>query len=353
MRVAILIRRFSTRGGNERQAVELARQLVRRDHDVEVYCHKADDTADGIVDPAAVKILGGIRFDPTAAMLSYAWATRRLVHRLRAEDVVTIGFGHSVVQDVYRLGGGTHAEFLALTAQHPKARGGPVLDRVALRLERARMKPSNTRHFVAVSQRTKAELVRHYAVDESRIHVIENGTNLERFHPDGDDLRAEWGIDGPIALFVGQDPFRKGLDVAIEAAHRAKLTLVYVGPERPEGVFRAGELRDIERAYRAADVLVAPSRYDPFGGVVLEAAACGLPAVATRRIGATERFFGTALDDLLVEDPEDVDGIATRLERAVADPSLGALARRTVERATLEAWGDAMIHVLDAARSDR
>ena len=45
MQVAILIRKWSLRGGNERAAVELADQLVLKGHEVFVVCQKVDDTA--------------------------------------------------------------------------------------------------------------------------------------------------------------------------------------------------------------------------------------------------------------------------------------------------------------------
>ncbi len=353
MRIALLIRRFSVRGGNERQAFELARYLHRAGHAVSVYCHKADETAADALPAEHVHVLPGVRFDPTAAMLSYAWSARRLVHRLRREGRVdrVIGFGPSVEQDVYRLGGGTHAEFLAATKDHPGARGGPVLDRVALRLERARLRPASSPHLVAPSHRVADELVRHYDVARERIHVVWNGTDLERFAP-GTREDLGWRDDRPLALFVGQDPHRKGFDTAVEATRRAGARLVYVGraaapAQLPEHVLWAGERRDMERVYRAADVLIAPSRYDPFGGVVLEAAACGRASVATRRIGATERFAGTPLDALCVDDPEDVDRITDALTRALADhEALGAAAREAVADASIEAWGEAMLRVL-------
>ncbi|MEQ9498338.1 MAG: glycosyltransferase family 4 protein [Deltaproteobacteria bacterium] len=358
MRVAILIRRFSTRGGNERQAFELARHLCGAGHDVHVYCHKADETA--VLPDANVHVLPGIRFDPTAAMLSYAWSTRRLVRRLRREDRIdrVIGFGQSVEQDVYRLGGGTHAQFLVATKDHPGARGGPVLDRVALRLERIRLRPDRSPHLVAPSHRVADELVRHYGVATDRIHVVWNGTDLERFQPGpAEDLG--WRDDRPLALFVGQDPHRKGFDIAAEATRRLGARLVYVGRgdrpgSLPDHVLWAGERRDMERVYRSADVLIAPSRYDPFGGVVLEAAACGRASVATRRIGATERFADSPLDALLVEDPEDIDGVTKALESALGDhAALGAAARDAVADASIQAWGERMVEVLSLPIPER
>jgi UDP-glucose:(heptosyl)LPS alpha-1,3-glucosyltransferase len=360
MRVAIFIRKWSVRGGNERAAVELASELERRGHVVTIVCQKVDPTAP----PAQIERTGGPAFDPTLGMLSFAWAARRRLRRLRARGAidVAIGFNHTTEQDVYRLGGGTHAELLSLAEKTPRLRAGPIVDRAALLLERARLEPGRYRHLVAPSARVKEELQRHYAIEPDRIEVIWNGVDLARFSPSAarpeerKSLRNVWGVGEreTAALFVGQDLFRKGFDLASEAARRIGARLVYVGKaDRPRDLDRSivwsGETREIEKAYRAADVLLAPSRYDPFGGVVLEALASGLPAVASRRIGATERAYGTPLEALFVEDPEDVDALANRLAIAV-DPARRAefeeAASRVTREATLEAWGGEMERVL-------
>ena len=49
-----------------------------------------------------------------------------------------------------------------------------------------------------------------------------------------------------------------------------------------------GRRNDLPALYRAADVLVLPTRHDPCSLVLLEALACGLPAISTRQNGATE-----------------------------------------------------------------
>lgn len=367
LRVAILSRRWSVRAGNERVAVELGRQMHRRGHDVRVYCHKDDGSAppDALGgDPARVVHLPGVGFDPTLALLSYAWVTRRLVAELRAARAVdvVIGFGHSVVHDVYRLGGGTQAEFLALAQDHAEARGGPVLDRVALAVERRRFAPQASPLLVAPSERVAEELERHYQVARARIRVVHNGIDLARFSPtparpeERREVRARWGLpeDRPVALFVGQDPARKGFDAAARAAHALGVPLVYVGRAPrprvlPPGIVWDGERSDVEACYRAADVLFAPSRYDPFGGAVLEALAAGCLPVATRRIGATEYTRGTPLDALLVDEPDDVEGLVAGARRALdpaARPALLAEALRTTRDASRERWGDRMEAVL-------
>lgn len=371
LRVALLSRRWSVRAGNERMAVELARYLDRRGHQVDVYANRVDETVSDVLPEERIRHVAGIGFDPTAAMLSYAWATRRLVKRLRArgETDVVIGFGHSVVHDVYRLGGGTQAEFLEVSREQPEARGGPILDRVALKLEQIRFQPQSSPLLIAPSERVKQELERHYQVDPARISVIWNGIDLERFSPrrahDGErqETRKRWGVgdDETVLLFVGQDPERKGIGVAIEVARRLKHRLVYVGrapkPKTlPQHVIWDGERRDVEACYRSADLMIAPSRYDPFGGAVLEAAACGLPSVATARIGSTERMRGSKLDRLRIESPDDVAAFTDAAEWALAPERRGELreeARIVTRGATREAWGEQVEAVLFRARDLR
>jgi len=192
--------------------------------------------------------------------------------------------------------------------------------------------------------------------------VIVNGTDLSRFSPgDRTEARRRWGVadDAKVALFVGHNPYLKGLDLAQRAVERLGLTLVYAGraprpASLPPYLVWDGERSDMEKLYRAADLLLAPARFDTFGGVVLEAYASGLPAVATDLIGATDLARGTPLEALLVRDPEDVDSLVTAIERALSDPSLGAIARRAAAGATLERWGAAMTAcIAEVARGKR
>jgi len=360
LRVAILSRKWTTRAGNERQAVELARHLLREGHAVRVLAQKSDGTAD---DVAQAERLFGIGFAPTPAMVTWVYAAKRAVARMRARNEidVVVGFNQTIVQDVFRLGGGTHAAFLEATRDHPDARGGPVLDRIALAFERQRLEA--TPILIAPCRRVSEELVRHYAIDPSRIRVIINGTDLSRFSPHGDraETRRRWGVadEAKVALFVGHNPYLKGLDLAQRAVERLGITLVYVGrapkpASLPPYLVWDGERGDMEKLYRAADLLIAPARFDTFGGVVLEAYASGLPAVASDLIGATDLARGTPLEELLVRDPEEVDRLVSAVERALADPSLQTIARKAAEGASIQRWGEAMTAcIAEVARGTR
>ena len=165
-------------------------------------------------------------------------------------------------------------------------------------------------------------------------------------------------------LFVGRIQPLKGLEVAIRAL--AELVdrcpdafLVAVGgPSGPSGqaeVERMHELvADLRLAdrvrwvppqphellstfYRAADVVVVPSRSESFGLVALEAAACGIPVVASSVGGLT-----TLVDDgrtgFLVEGRDPAD-FAAALGEILTDPVLAAdLGRRAAIRAREYTW---------------
>src|SRR5207253_416613 len=76
----------------------------------------------------------------------------------------------------------------------------------------------------------------------------------------------------------------------------------------------AGFVPDVRDALFAADLLVHPTFYDPCSLVVLEALACGLPAVTSAHNGAAE-LLDPSCEDLVVRDPHDHDELARAVAR--------------------------------------
>jgi glycosyltransferase involved in cell wall biosynthesis len=77
----------------------------------------------------------------------------------------------------------------------------------------------------------------------------------------------------------------------------------------------------IERYYGAADALVLPTPYDAFGMVITEAMACGVPPITTRLAGASE-LLTDGVHGLLVDSPNDVQGIAVAMNVLAGDHDL-------------------------------
>lgn len=153
-------------------------------------------------------------------------------------------------------------------------------------------------------------LVERLRVPARKVRLLGNGIDLTRFDPDAavpgarDALRAEWGVaPGEVVVgTVGRLVREKGLVELLEAAHLLRergtaVRLVVVGPadtdkadafdaaavERAtaEGVVFTGARTDMPECYAAFDVFVTASWREGFPRSAMEAAAMGLPTVAT------------------------------------------------------------------------
>jgi glycosyltransferase involved in cell wall biosynthesis len=161
----------------------------------------------------------------------------------------------------------------------------------------------------------------------------------ERRRPDRAVLRRELGAgEAPVILFVARLIGVKRCDLLLEAAKRLRsrgsafnVWIAGDGPEREalERQAREAGLHDVRflgnvdsaelpAIYAAADVFVLPSDHEPWGAVVCEAAACGLPLVLSDRVGSAP--------DAVVDGENgyrfpagDADVLAGALERLLAD----------------------------------
>jgi glycosyltransferase involved in cell wall biosynthesis len=200
---------------------------------------------------------------------------------------------------------------------------------------------------LAVSERTKHDLIERYGVGEERIAVTPNAVDPV-FHPNGGAPER-----APYALFVGGIQPRKDPLAAVEALALldGELNLVVVGAEKRGGAeFRSAVQRlgleerieltghverdELATLYRGAACLVFPSRYEGFGLPVLEAMASGTPVVAASA-GAVPEVAGDAA--ILVE-PGDPAAIAAGIERALAERT--RLVAAGLERARRFSWAE-------------
>ena len=287
-----------------------------------------------------------IPLPPVGRMLALA-AGAAIVAGRGTWDVVQ-SHERTLRQDVYRAGEGCHRAYLAT-----RRRGGRGLyHRVVLALERRVF--TATPRIVAISRAGADEIARLYPVAPDRLTTIYNGVDLDRFHPDNRGrhrraARAEAGIpDGAwLLLFVGSGFARKGLDTAIEALATAGdpgARLLVTGKGDPAPYVRLAERlglgarvswlgprQDIERWYAAADVIVLPTRYEPFGNVHLEALASGVPVVTSTRAGGAELIEPGRNGAVAEPDDPRAFGRAVDEVRAAAGEGQRAAARRSAE----------------------
>jgi glycosyltransferase involved in cell wall biosynthesis len=153
----------------------------------------------------------------------------------------------------------------------------------------------------------------------SRVRAWGRGVDFSLFGMAGardPDIAA---LPGPVQLFVGRIAVEKNLEAFLGAAHHGSKVVIGAGPARaalerrfPQAHFlgtRSGTA--LAAAYRAADVLVFPSRTDTFGLVMIEALACGTPVAAYPVTGPID-----VLDDRVAAMDADLDvAIADALTR--------------------------------------
>ncbi|MDX6424302.1 MAG: hypothetical protein QOI67_1773 [Gaiellaceae bacterium] len=168
--------------------------------------------------------------------------------------------------------------------------------------------------------------------------------------------------EGCTFLYVGRLDPEKGLDTLLEAFREVTGELVLVGgggdQQRLQGLagervrFEGPKARDeLVAYYRDADVFVLPSRSEPWGMVLNEAAAAGLPLIATEESGAAQDL----IDGNGFRVPaDDVPALRDALRQLADDSDLrqeyGARSLELAKRFTPEAWADGVASAAGRAR---
>jgi glycosyltransferase involved in cell wall biosynthesis len=188
------------------------------------------------------------------------------------------------------------------------------------------------KRIVAVSAKVKEELI-DLGVSPEKIAVITNGVDSEEFAPGKID-RSSLGLPENVllAFFAGdiRTP-RKNLDTVLQALVKVpSLHLAIAGTieSSPYPQLAAnlkiddrthflGYRTDIAELMQAMDLFVFPSRYEPFGMVISEAMATGLPVITCRNTGAAE--IVTSECGIVLSDSEDAMELTKALERLSGD----------------------------------
>jgi glycosyltransferase involved in cell wall biosynthesis len=236
-----------------------------------------------------------------------------------------------------------------------------------IKLSRAAVADLN-RHtrLLAVSRATRGFHVAQ-GIDASRSHVCHNGVDLNEFRPRPPSgwlhRRLEIEIGAPVVVAIGQIVLRKGHDTFVRAAARLHPTLPHVhwalAGERHSQKAEAVEYeRGLHEAVAAAGMgdrfhflgtcdcvadlladatlLAHPARQEPLGRVLLEAAAAGVPCVATDVGGTREIFPSPDLARLVL--PDDEIALAAAIAGLLASPAERARLLRAARRRAEEAF---------------
>ena len=217
--------------------------------------------------------------------------------------------------------------------------------------------------ILAVSDRTRRQLISRYSVDPDRIKVVYNGIDV-----DENARQARPSVESPLICFLGRVTYQKGPAYFLRAAAialNANPTLRFVmagdGDLLPNMQTLAKELgiaerviftgflcaEEVEHLFQHASALVIPSVSEPFGIVALEAVAAGVPVVISKNSGVTE-----IVSQMIVVEHTDVHSIAKAMLDLASDEVL-AQRLRTGSRNEIAAvnWRRAALCVQETYRS--
>lgn len=225
---------------------------------------------------------------------------------------------------------------------------------------------------VAVSREMKRDILKCYDIPSSRVTVIHNGVDPQKYHPrEGSKTVSNFGIRTPFVLFVGRLSRQKGvfdlLDAMEYMPEDTTLVLVTGKPDTPaieEDLRRALSSRghvvwipemlqdpDLVGLYNEAAVFACPSVYEPFGIINLEAMACETPVVATR-VGGIKEVVVDKETGFLVP-PGDPVRLGRAITRLLEDPPLAARMGKEGRRRVLQhfTWDRIAAKTLELYRS--
>jgi glycosyltransferase involved in cell wall biosynthesis len=214
---------------------------------------------------------------------------------------------------------------------------------------------------LVVGSLARRSIIEHGA-DPARVRIFANTIDVRAFEERAGrlaarrpELRAALGLAGEdvACLCVARLAPEKGIGTllaSIDSAADRRLVAVLVGdgPERTRLESLAAERgvravfagtrpwASVAEAYVASDVFALLSQHEPWGVVVNEAAACGLPLVLSARVGAAHDLLRSAENGVLVE-AGDVEATAAALSRLAADADL-RLRMGARSRALVEGW---------------
>lgn len=207
------------------------------------------------------------------------------------------------------------------------------------------------------------------------VHFVEEARSVRR---DAAAWRKDLRLPDRYFLYVGRFAPEKNLERLLRAYHAYRdrpgspgwdLVLVGSGPlegelralvqaHGTEGVHWAGfkQVQELSPYYALASCFVLPSVSEPWGLVVNEAMASGLPLLVSSRCGAAGNLVFSGLNGYTF-DPLDVNGLRGLLERMSSDPDrtreMGEASERVVAVYTPESWAKVLADCVDVTLARR
>ncbi len=225
-----------------------------------------------------------------------AWYFARKAQKLMQslEYDFALSLGRTATQDAVLMPGG-HRGYLKALGKKWRFIG----DWTQIYLDEAAYQHSKI--IFAASTMMSEELQEEYQIPASKIRLLYPPLNLGKYNtelrPQREALRQKIGISPhkTAYVFASSSHYRKGLDILLKAFAQLdpdRYELLIVGlPEvksKLPNVQYLGFWKELRELYTAADFMILPARYEPFGQVVAESLQCGTPVLISSGVGARD-----------------------------------------------------------------
>jgi UDP-glucose:(heptosyl)LPS alpha-1,3-glucosyltransferase len=379
LRIALIARRFDPEGGGtERDLLITARQMREAGHEVAIFASEQRATTDEF----AVTIVQTAIPGRALELLRFAYLGPMFARRSGAELVLS--FARAVNCDLLRSGGGAHATYIRMARRWRGAASTAAMrlspyHRVQMFVERRAFASKALKLAIAVSELVRRDLIATFALPAPKAVTLYNGVETDRFTPAVTDatrnrIRAELGIPNSAraVIFAGNGFARKGVRYLVESwpaiedapyllvAGRDRASARYSRLAEKLGVGQQvkflGTRSDMPGLMQACDALALPSMFEPFGNVIAEAMASGLPVLTSRFCGAAE-VVPDSFNEFIVQEPGRAGEISSKMNALMnrmltRSADLHNAARTAGERLSWSAHAAKLDHLLrEAARA--
>lgn len=378
-------------GGMSVYIRELAGELGKRGHSVDIYTRAHDPADNRIVELAEnVRVIhlqvGELEHIHKLVLYAHLEDLACSVENFRKRE----GLQYDLIHSHYWLSGWIGKRVSAwwnvphITMFHTlgavKNSVGIGEDEPDLRIVTEKELVRDCHRVIAATETEKEELINYYDAAPEKISVVPCGVNPGLFqHMNRGVARQHLGFNGGnIILYVGRIEPLKGLDrllsamTSLDTGKELSLVVVGGGDESKDEVVRLQALsrslniqdsviftgparhEDLPYYYSAADVCVIPSYYESFGLVALESLSCGTPVVATR-VGGIETVLNDGQAGYVARDASATDianGISALLSRQDGGTATADLIRASVSRFSWPNVADAIVQEYIAVLGD-
>lgn len=348
-RIVQIARAIGRGGGVNGVAFNLEQEFARRGWQVERLT--ADNVPGATIQPrrgASRVFLVALLF---RSVFLFSFLARKAYRRIRGPGDITICHNDALMGDIY-VAHSVHRSYLEVRGSVASACLRNPLHAFVLFREALRYRLGLHRAVVVLSEGNRRELQRLYPVPPSKVSVIPNGVDLDRFRPDPAlraQVRRELKLNDEVFtfLFVAHEFRKKGLPIVLGAlrgllAQGRDVHLLVAGRDDTHVVKRErqgledhvtflGHRDDVERLFAASDTFVLPTMYESFALVCLEAMASGIPVVATPVHGVEDYMIDERTGYLVARDAPAFRQAMARIMDTPDRAAMGESARRRAE----------------------